>query len=177
MPPTQRTYQCSYCGVRKPTLQGLKSHISQTRACKLEFAHRNKADHTTSQSHSDDESDASVKLNALCNELPAQSEDALKDVEDDSHHRTPSPEAYCANPVFDVSAGHTETPNAHNSQRARVEEVEDESLEIGELPTHPWVDRTAAEKVKTYRKGKTTYHEIQEKQRRYAKAKKEPENL
>ncbi|KAJ3557367.1 hypothetical protein NM688_g1510 [Phlebia brevispora] len=127
-------YICSFCGARRPTLQGLRSHRSQRRECREAFnAHVRHRSLSVEQT----EPPASDKFNsALADDIP---------------HDTISPS------LFDEPETVREPP----SKRARVEEVEDEELDAGGLPKNPFV-RMHTDAGVPLGEGKTLFERVHE---------------
>lgn len=131
-------FVCFNCSASKPTLQGLRSHISQRQACREAFAARFQLQATTPASPSS----APIDLAAEHQNLP------------DNSYDTP-----LVSPQIPDAQDSPEPP----SKRARVEEVED--IEPGGLPKRPFrrFDTTAGQ---TYGEGRTLYERMQEERER-----------
>ncbi|KAJ7444666.1 hypothetical protein FB451DRAFT_1056190 [Mycena latifolia] len=125
-------FACKYCGVNRPTTQGLRSHLAQSLACRK----RHFEEYTwTAGCDSEPESGAESDDDALCAgeatgremsvDLDVSGEPSDKETYDDfdpPSPRSPSPDEA---PVIQPPAAE-ETANPRKHPRATVEEVEDE---------------------------------------------------
>lgn len=148
-----RVHRCFYCGASKPTPQGLKSHISQSLACKIEFKRRT-ASNVIRNNVADGMS--SVPLASELEDFPEMSR-----VEDQSRSSVDMD--------FQMYTEDLErSPDTPMSRRASMEEIDEE--EAGGLPKQPYVDLAAADEVRTYGRGQTAFEAIDERQGRRARA-------
>lgn len=126
-------YTCFFCKAHPPTLQGLRSHISQRRECCTAYRARVLGD-------------------------PQPQDQSIPPVNDQDIQDSPIDIAPPEND--EPSAEHVDLSSPQPpSKRARVEEVEDE--EAGGLPKDPFVrwDQAAG---RTFGTGKTLYAQIEE---------------
>ncbi len=139
-----RLHTCGHCGVERRTVQGVRSHITQTPACNLAFERQVARRLARQPSGQQVAGDAEDDLNE-----PAAFGDNLQgDVDEDV-----------------VMADEEVRAPPGNPYRVTVEEVED--VEAGGLPKKPWAgeypeDARAGEVL---RKATTVFEELQEKRR------------
>ncbi|KAL6300356.1 hypothetical protein BKA93DRAFT_819505 [Sparassis latifolia] len=121
-------FTCSFCHQTKPTAQGLRSHISQKRPCRLAFLRKVAKGRTVPGENVEAEHQDGP---------PASDEDGAMVPQD------PMEGAETGGPGPGSSLLEEEPSVQWNAQRATVEDVEDE--EFGGLPKHPWIEDLPAE--------------------------------
>ncbi len=131
---------CGHCGIERRTLQGVRSHITQTPACNLAFE-RQVARRLAHQQQPAAEQD----IGAI---RPGPSDDLQVDGDGD---------VMMAEEEVRVPGG--------NPYRVTVEEVED--IEAGGLPKRPWVGEypEVARVGEALRQATTIFEELREKRR------------
>ncbi|KAJ3542431.1 hypothetical protein NM688_g5971 [Phlebia brevispora] len=125
---------CSFCGAHRPTLQGLRSHISQRRECREAFTAR------------------------VCAQALSEEQDQPSVVHSDSTQAVPEDVHEAFSPL---QAHKPENLQEPQSKRARVEEIDDEEFDAGGLPRAPFVrlDTTAS---KPMSRGMTLFERVHE---------------
>ncbi len=156
-------HRCFHCGVVKPTQQGLRSHISQTPACRRALAEKTRRATSTgvgcdnSTDSDSDSGDSDLEDNAV--NLPPSSglgNEAATPLLEESDLEFTDYVQWQPPQAFESATEQTVDPGPP-SKRARVEAVEDE--EAGGLPSRPFIQYHASAGQKR-QQGKTLFERI-----------------